>query len=78
MIGGQTYNRMMTTTRWMNAITTRLDIDRRLANSNRKKHAKNKVEMTWSPIISDLKALPPDWTTNLEVLVGIKLSRPPE
>ena len=62
---------------WKNAISARLDIDRRLAKSNRKNYSKMKVLHTWSPILANLESLPPDWTTNLEVLVGIKLPRPP-
>ena len=78
VIGGHHLNKTAITTRWKNAIVNRLDIDRRLANAKRKEYPKKKVENTWSPVVSDLSTLPTDWTTNLEVLVGIKLSRPPE
>ena len=77
VIGSHTSTRAAITTKWKNTIAARLDIDRRLAKSNRRNYSKTKVLHTWSPLISDLDSLPPDWTTNLEVLVGIKLPRPP-
>ncbi|KAF8126585.1 hypothetical protein EV363DRAFT_1173921, partial [Boletus edulis] len=77
VIGNHSHTRTAITTRWKNAIMTRLDIDRRLAKANRKHYTKTKVLHTWTPIISDPQTLPHDWTTNLEVLVGIKLPRPP-
>ena len=77
VIGSHTSTCAAITTKWKNAIAAGLDIDRRLAKSNRKNYSKTKVLHTWSPLISDFDSLPPDWTTNLEVLVGIKLPRPP-
>ena len=77
VMGGHHLNRTAITTIWKNAMINRLDIDHRLANAKRKEYPKKKIENTRSPIVSDLSTLPPDWTTNLEVLVGIKLSRPP-
>ena len=78
VISGQSYSRTAITTRWKRAIEARLDIDRRLAKTNRKQYSKMKVLHTWTPIILNPESLPRDWTTNIEVLVGIKLPRPPD
>ena len=77
VIGNHISTQTAITTKWKNAITARLDIDHRLAKSNRKNYSKMKVLHTWSLILANPETLPPDWTINLEVLVGIKLPRPP-
>ena len=78
VIGGTSHSKRAITSRWLHLITSRLEIDRRLAKSNRKQHSKNKVSNTWTPILRDKNSLSPDWVTNLEVLVGINLPRPPD
>ncbi|KAF8131988.1 hypothetical protein EV363DRAFT_1164639, partial [Boletus edulis] len=78
VIGDHTLTRTATITRWKNAIASRLDIDRRLARSKWKHYTKSRVLHTWSPAIPHPESLPRDWITNLEVLVGIKLPRPPD
>jgi hypothetical protein len=78
VIGNRSHTRTTIATKWKHAMEVRLDIDRRLARTNRRQHKKSKVLHTWCPIIADLNSLPPDWTTNIEVLVGIKLPSSPE
>ena len=65
-------------TKWRNKINARIDIDRRMAKSSRKQNQINKVRNTWKSITKNQTDLPQDWVTNLEVLVGIKLPRPPD
>jgi hypothetical protein len=77
VIGSKTHPTATVISRWLHLITSRLDIDRRLAKTNRKPHSKNKVLHTWTTALSNINSLPPDWPTNPEVLVGINLPRPP-
>ncbi|KAF8545986.1 hypothetical protein OG21DRAFT_1383486, partial [Imleria badia] len=70
VIGSLTHTIAAITSRWLHPITSRLDIDRRLAKSNRKPHSKSKVLHTWATVLHDNDSLPPNWPTNLEVLVG--------
>jgi hypothetical protein len=63
--------------RWNNRIDARIDIDRRLAKLKRNPAQITKVNHTWQPLLKNTHDLPPNWVTNLEVLVGIKPSRPP-
>jgi ribonuclease HI len=77
-IGGRTHQQSTVTNRWLNQIITRLNIDRRLAISSKKPNTVTKVKHTWTPILDHPNTLPSNWTTKLEVLVGITLSRPPE
>ncbi|KAF8545957.1 ribonuclease H-like protein [Imleria badia] len=62
VIGNHTSTHAAITTKWKNTITARLDIDHRLAKSNRKNYSKAKVLHTWSPLISNPTSLPQDWT----------------
>ena len=78
VIGNKTYPHTSITTKWRHAIETRLNIDHRLAKANQKQNQNSKVTHTWSSIIADPESLPHDWTTNTEVLVGIRLPRPPD
>jgi hypothetical protein len=78
-IEGTTYPQRTITAKWLNQMTTRLNIDRRLALSKKKKpNITSKVKHTWTPILDHPNSLPADWHKNLEVLVGITLSRPPD
>ena len=78
VIGGQTHTENSVRTKWRNKINARIDIDRRMAKSSRKQNQINKVRNTWKSITKNQTDLPQDWVTNLEVLVGIKLPRPPD
>lgn len=63
------------TSRWINKITNRINIDRHLAKAKRNTAYTNKIINTWECIINQTHRT--DWATNTEVLVGINLSRPP-
>jgi hypothetical protein len=73
---GCTYPQSTIITKWPNQITTRLNIDHRMALSKKKPNNTNKVRHTWTPILDQPNTLPDDWIMTLEVLVGITLSRP--
>ena len=63
------------TSRWINKITNRLNIDRHLAKAKQNTAFTNKIVNTWTEIIQQTQRH--DWATNTEVLVGINLFRPP-
>jgi hypothetical protein len=48
------------------------------AIEKKKPNITSKVKHTWTPILDHPNSLPADWHKNLEVLVGITLSRPPD
>ncbi|KAG2749053.1 RnaseH-domain-containing protein [Suillus brevipes Sb2] len=76
-INGTTYTEITTKKRWCNAINRRLHLDRAIASKMRRNtKAANTVKITWSDIIDSNQNPQDDWMTNLEVLVGIDLSRP--
>jgi hypothetical protein len=77
-IEGTTYLQRTIMAKWLNQITTRLNIDRRLALSSKKPNITSKVKHTWTTILDHPNPLPADWHKNIEVLVGITLSRPPD
>ncbi|KAG1829527.1 hypothetical protein DFJ58DRAFT_825552 [Suillus subalutaceus] len=68
--------------RWTNAINRRLQLDRAIAcKSKRTPKATTHVHNTWADVIDidkNTQTRTNDWVTTLEVLVGIKLPRPPQ
>ncbi|KAG1728984.1 ribonuclease H-like protein [Suillus paluster] len=65
--------------RWIHAIDKRLQIDRVIATKHkRNQKAIAQVQNTWADVITIDTLLHKDWVTTLEVLVGIKLPRPPQ
>jgi len=66
-------------TRWKNKIDQRINIDCHIATIyNRKPIMRKLVKDTWqAALLERLPSLEEDWITNLEVLVGITLTRSP-
>ena len=65
--------------RWRNKINQRITLDRHIATTyNRKPITQKLVKSTWQTALLEwLPSLEDDWVTNLEVLVGITLTRSP-
>ncbi|KAG0692343.1 RnaseH-domain-containing protein [Suillus ampliporus] len=80
LIRESTHNEDTVRRRWANAIDKRLQLDRALTSKTRRDTKTiTKVETTWSDVLHNQQQTPhDDWVTNLEVLVGIKLPRPPQ
>ncbi|KAJ7161821.1 hypothetical protein C8R43DRAFT_880420, partial [Mycena crocata] len=60
--------------RWLHIINSRLDEDCRRTNEKYEKKAvlQSKVIKTWQGTLKDEQYLPPDWTREIGVLVGIE------
>ncbi|KAG1888417.1 hypothetical protein F4604DRAFT_1499697, partial [Suillus subluteus] len=70
-IGGRNYPLNTIESRWMNKITSRLEIDRSIASRiDKKNKTRNIVKTTWSDIITSKNQIPENWVSNPEVLVG--------
>ncbi|KAG1732242.1 ribonuclease H-like protein, partial [Suillus paluster] len=77
----QTHTEDNITSRWLNTINRRLQLDRAIAaRTKRSSKTTAQVLQTWADIIeinnNKTNHNNNDWVTNLEVLVGIKLPRP--
>jgi len=66
-------------TRWKNKIDHHINLDRHIATIyNQKPIMRKLVKDTWqAALLERLPSLKEDWITNLEVLVGITLTRSP-
>ncbi|KAG1837267.1 RnaseH-domain-containing protein [Suillus subalutaceus] len=80
-IKGQIHTEDNITSRWVNTINKRIQLDRAIAaRTKRSSKAITQVRQTWADIIkinnNKINPESTDWVTTLEVLVGIKLPRP--
>jgi hypothetical protein len=67
------------TKRWMKSINDQLQQDRFIARKLRRtQEHTDLINNTWSKIITPNINLLKNWVTSPEVLVGIKLPRPPQ
>ncbi|KAI0041094.1 ribonuclease H-like protein, partial [Auriscalpium vulgare] len=72
-IGERTHTATEVSTRWRRRIQDRLTLDRIHASRiDRRPTTSSRIRSTWQGTLHDEDALPPSWTTNNEVLVGIK------
>lgn len=79
VIGGTAHPEETIAKRWQNNIDRRLQIDRAIACKNRRnKKSIAQVRNTWADVIETTPPMSNDWVTTHEVLVGIRLPRPPQ
>ena len=65
---------------WLNMVNTRLKLDCLMTDKKRygrKATNPDKVEQTWCNVLHDERGLPDGWIVNSEVLVGMRVARPP-